>query len=169
MTRLPIVGVMGSGTEAHEARSSVLGRWLAQQGVHLLTGGGGGVMTSVARAFHGEPGRRGMVIGVLPAIEHAEGYPNDWIEIAIRTHLPLRGERGDLPMSRNHINVLSSAVVLALPGGSGTVSEVRLALRYRRPVAAFVDARSDIPGLPAEVPVLITLEAVAGFVGKALG
>ena len=30
-------------------------------------------------------------------------------------------------MSRNHVNVLSSDVVVALPGGPGTLSELRLA------------------------------------------
>ena len=38
--RLPVVGVLGSGSVAHEERARALGRWLACQGVHLLTGGG---------------------------------------------------------------------------------------------------------------------------------
>lgn len=48
MRRLPVVGVMGSGSEAHEPDASRIGRWLAEEGVHLLTGGGGGVMAAVS-------------------------------------------------------------------------------------------------------------------------
>jgi predicted Rossmann-fold nucleotide-binding protein len=39
--RLPVVGVMGSGSLSHSERASRLGRWLAGRGVHLLTGGAG--------------------------------------------------------------------------------------------------------------------------------
>ena len=146
---LPIVGVMGSGTESHCERAAALGRWLAGEGVHLLTGGGGGVMSAVSEAFCEVPERRGLVIGVLPGVEREfepaspvasrPGYPNPWVEIAISTHLPLSGRRGLDPLSRNHINVLSSAVLVALPGGAGTASEVALALRYHRPVIAYLD------------------------------
>lgn len=48
--RLPIVGVLGSGSEPHEEQAKPLGEWLAREGVHLLTGGG--VMEAVSRAFH---------------------------------------------------------------------------------------------------------------------
>ena len=118
MPRIPIVGVMGSGVEPHAQRAGELGRWLAMTGVHLLTGGGGGVMAAVARAFHETPGRRGLVIGILPAEAFGSatpkpGYPNPWVEVPIFTHLP----SGDGPTSRNHLNVLSADVVILLPGG----------------------------------------------------
>ncbi len=32
--RLPIVGVIGSGSEEHQDRAAALGGWLAGQGVH---------------------------------------------------------------------------------------------------------------------------------------
>ena len=127
MARLPIVGVMGSGSEAHQERAREVGCWLATEGVHLLTGGGAGVMASVSKAFHEMPGRRGLVIGVLPSSasrsQPKPGYPNSWVEIPIVTHLPLSGERGTDPMSRNHINLLSSDVLIFLPGSAGTASE----------------------------------------------
>ena len=120
--RLPIVGVMGSGTEPHAERARPLGMWLASEGVHLLTGGGGGVMAAVSRAFFEVPDRAGRVIGVLPASTEASppappsGYPNPWVEIPLLTHLSLSGARGTDPLSRNHLNVLSSDVIVALPG-----------------------------------------------------
>ena len=176
---LPIVGVMGSGSESHRERASALGRWLAGEGVHLLTGGGGGVMSAVSEAFFAVPQRRGLVIGVLPGVEREleraspgasrPGYPNPWVEIPISTHLPLSGRRGLDPLSRNHINVLSSTVLVALPGGAGTASEVALALRYHRPVVAFLDGPEEIEGLPAEAVVESDFAAVQAFVRKNLG
>lgn len=167
--RLPIVGVMGSGEDEHLDLAVGLGRWLASAGAHLLTGGGGGVMAAVSRAFAEVPNRRGLVIGVLPCrpgdrpSQPREGYPNEWVEIAIATHLPLSGARGAEPMSRNHINVLSCDALVALPGGAGTASEVALAVRYQRPLIAYLGAAGSIPGLPDAVPVARTLEGVQDF------
>jgi uncharacterized protein (TIGR00725 family) len=172
LRRLPVVGVIGSGDEAHAERAEPLGRWLAREGVHLLTGGGGGVMAAVSRAFCSMPARQGISIGVLPGDAGGTapaGYPNPWIELAIRTHLPLRGARGGEALSRNHVNVLSADAVVALPGGGGTASEVALALRYARPLVAFLDERAQIPGLPPEVAVRADLEGVCAFVRTALG
>lgn len=172
MTRLPIVGVIGSGTEPHTERATLVGRWLAEVGVHLLTGGGRGVMEAVSRAFAETPGRKGLVIGVLPSEEGSvrprDGYPNPWVEIPIVTHLPFSGDRGTDPLSRNHINVLSAAVVIALPGGAGTASEVMLAVSYGRPVVAFLDAVDQIPELPRGVIVRSDLKDVQAFVRSAI-
>jgi uncharacterized protein (TIGR00725 family) len=173
MNRLPIVGVMGSGTLSHEPESSELGRWLAEEGVHLLTGGGGGVMEAVSRAFYETPDRAGVVIGILPAGEIAgapkPGYPNPWVEVPILTHLPSTGAQGGEATSRNHINVLSSDVVIVFGGGAGTLSEVELALAYDRPVIAFVASRGQLPGLPPEVRSTSALGEVQAFVQRALG
>lgn len=172
--RLPIVGVIGSGRVAWESRAAPLGAWLAAQGVHLLTGGGEGVMASVSRTFFEVPGRRGLVLAVLPSriddplCRPPAGYPNPWVEVPIATHLPLTGKHGCRPLSRNHILVLSSTLVIALPGGEGTLSEVRLAREYQRPLVAFLEHREELPGLPVEVPVAGTLPAVQAFVRMAL-
>lgn len=172
VSRLPIVAVMGSGSDAHSARAQPLGRWLAARGVHLLTGGGGGVMAAVSEAFTTVAGRRGLVIGVIPSAEGSTrpkpGYPNRWVEIALFTHLPLSGVRGTEPLSRNHINVLSADVIVALPGGAGTASEIQLALDYERALVAFIDAPGDIAGLPADTPIVSRFEAVCDFVAARL-
>ncbi len=170
--RLPIVGVMGSGEAEHAEKAESLGRWLAGQGVHLLTGAGRGVMTAVSRAFQAVPDRAGLVIGIVPCGEAPdvpqEGYPNPFVELPIVTHLPRSGTSGTDPMSRNHINVLTANVIIALPGGAGTSSEVMLARRYRRPIIVFVDARSEIPALPDDVPAASTLAEVQDFVRRCL-
>jgi uncharacterized protein (TIGR00725 family) len=173
VNRLPIIGVMGSGTRPYAERAVPLGRWLAQTGVHLLTGGGGGVMETVSRGFHELSDRIGRVIGILPggdiqALYGSTEYPNRWVEIAIRTHLPFSGQRGTDILSRNHINVLSADVVVALPGGLGTSSEVSLCMHYHKPVIAWLDHPEEIPDLPASVPIVATLAQVESFVESEL-
>lgn len=174
VTRLPVIGVLGSGSAAHDARARPLGRWLAGQAVHLLTGGGGGVMSAVSQAFAEVPGRPGLVIGILPCAgpgsggEPRAGYPNPWVEIAVFTHLPASGPDGTEPLSRNHINVLSADVLVALPGGAGTASEIQLAVRYGRPVIAHLDSREEIPDLPDAVGCEPDLEGVKAFVLRTL-
>ena len=171
--RLPVVGVMGSGTHAHTARARRVGRWLAAEGVHLLCGGGSGVMAAVSEAFCTVPGRKGSVIGILPCRANDPtrppiGYPNGWVEIPIFTHLPFSGSRGTEFTSRNHINILTSRVIIALPGGTGTASEVALALQYNRPVVAFLGSRADIPGLAEAVMVTDRFEQVTAFIRSVL-
>ena len=170
LNRLPIVGVMGAGAHTHEELAVPLGRRLARLGVHLLTGGGTGVMTSVARAFAEVEDRAGLVIGVLPLAEAVGDpdapaeYPNPWVEVPIRTHM---GKLGADPFSRNHINVLTSDVVVALPGSSGTASEVALSIHYGRPLVLYgdLDRARDLPG---EVATASSVDEVMAFVRAAL-
>jgi uncharacterized protein (TIGR00725 family) len=168
--RLPIVGVVGSASDEHQERAAALGCWLAGQGVHLLTGGGQGVMAAVSRAFAESPGRKGLVLGIIPCIAEDKpevskpGYPNAWIEVPIRTHLHLSGQQGEHPRSRNHLVALTATALVALPGGAGTASEVRLALRYKKPLIAYLKARDEIPGLPPEVKSEPDLNQVKAFI-----
>jgi uncharacterized protein (TIGR00725 family) len=172
--RLPIVGVIGSGTDDVEERAAAIGCWLAGRGVHLLTGAGAGVMRAVSKAFFEAPGRKGLVLGIVPSAGEdspqvpKDGYPNDWVEVPIRTHLPLSGRRGEEPLSRNHIVVLTSALIIAMPGGPGTASEVRLALKYRRPVIAYLKQPGEIDGLPDGVRWEPDLEKVEAFIAGEL-
>lgn len=162
---------MGSGSARHAHLAEPLGRALALMGVHLLTGGGAGVMESVSRAFSAVPGRAGLVIGILPAGDARPvtppGYPNPWVELAVRTHLDARGDDGSGIRSRNHINILSSDIVIALPGSAGTASEVELAIRYRRPLILLGDTvRAE--RLPVSVPATGSVAEAVEFVRRAL-
>lgn len=142
----PRAGVIGSGTEKHSELSEPLGRWLAEQDCDLINGGGGGVMEAVSQAFAEVPGRKGSVIGIIPASDPCDspearsayaspkGYPNSWVDIPIYTHLPLSGASGKNVASRNHIIILSADVIVAFPGGAGTRSEIQLALEYGKPL-----------------------------------
>ncbi len=176
--RLPVVGVMGSGVDAHETLAVPLGRRLAGLGVHLLTGGGRGVMTSVSRAFAEVEDRVGLVIGVLPSIRDESagdyyvgpkpppGYPNPWVELPIRTHLGKTYADAD---SRNHVNVLSSDVVVALPGSLGTTSEIALAVCYSRPVVLFGDLERASYLPLRSLATAETVDEVVAFVNAHVG
>lgn len=163
------VGVMGSGTDEHDELARDIGELLARLGVNLLTGGGRGVMTSVSRAFVQAPKERGICIGIIPCVSEAErsrpkdGYPNEFVELAIYTHLPHSGLRGKDDLSRNHINILSSTVVVALPGDHGTAAEVSLAADYRKPVIAYAPQTRLVSAFPQSVPRAKTLLEVERF------
>ncbi len=141
-----ILGVIGSGSDPQENHSLSLGKWIAEQGFHLVNGGGGGTMEAVSRGFQNHEGRSGLVLGVLPAakscatIERREnyspplGYPNPHIDIPIRTHLSLSGKKGTETGSRNHIVVLTADLVIALSGAEGTRTEIQLCLEYKKPL-----------------------------------
>lgn len=171
MHRLPIVGVMGSGTMVTAAEPArELGQWLATRDVHLLTGGGQGIMAAMCRGFCEAPHRKGVVIGIVPCqsndplCQPRAGYPNRWVEIPIFTHLPLSGDQGTDPLSRNHINILSSRVIVAFPGGAGTASEMRLALQYDRPVIAYTEALLSNDSIPSTIPRALSLKDIQDFV-----
>lgn len=118
-----VIGVMG-GAHADAATESLareVGARIAAQGWVLLTGGRDcGVM---AAASAGAAAAGGLVIGILPGDDFTGIAPG--VDIAVLTGM---GE------ARNAINVLTSHVVVAFPGGAGTISEVALALRAHRRV-----------------------------------
>ena len=172
VVRRPIIGVMGSHARAHADRVRRVGEWIARQGYHLLTGAGDGVMGAASRAFVQVPDRSGRVIGIVPSVPDdlrhppAIGYPNPWVEIPIYTHLDRGGPQGDEPTSRNHINVLTSTIVVLLPGGEGTASEARLAVHYGRPTVAYLLSPDEVPGLPKTIPVESDFSRVAEFIKR---
>lgn len=162
------VGVLGSGHEPYESLAASLGQLLATLEVNLLTGGGGGVMEAVSRAFVGARRERGICIGIIPCSEvdagiPKDGYPNRFVELPIYTHLPYSGRQGTDSRSRNHINVLSSAAIVALPGGPGTASEVSLAVRYRKPIIVFSPDDALVEHFSNDAPRAATVHEVAWF------
>lgn len=174
------VGVMGSGKQPWTELAAPLGRALALAGYHLLTGGGQGVMTSVSEAFCAVPQRIriGRSIGVVPTEAAGEdgtaptfrplpGYPNPFVEVPIVSPLPRH--LPDAPagtLSRNHINVLSSDVIVALPGNHGTRDEVGLAVHYGKPVILFGECE-HFADMPASLVRTVSLDTVMDFVRTA--
>ena len=126
MERKPIIGVMGGGEVSGDAlnQSYLLGSLIAGQGWILLNGGrNSGVMDASAR---GARDQGGLTIGILP--DNDRSRVSDHIQIPIVT---------GMGSARNAINVLSSDVVVACPGGPGTLSEIALALKAVKPVILF--------------------------------
>lgn len=119
-----IIGVMGSGktlnTEDYR-RAYQIGALIAREGWILLNGGrASGVMEATA---HGAKDNGGLTIGILPVADPE--WASAYIDIPILTGIGL---------ARNYINVLTSQVIVALPGGTGTISEVALALNIGKKV-----------------------------------
>ena len=178
---MKIIGVIGDSKKNYSSLSKGLGVWLAKQNVHLLTGGGQGVMAEVSQAFHKVSLRKGLVLGVIPQgsskpYSPKSGYPNKWVEIPIYTHL--HGKKGSKgagvsapkgSFSRNHINALTVAAMVALPGGAGTYAEMELAVKYCKPLVVYLGAKDTINGLSISAlkkkkfNVVTTLPAVQTF------
>ena len=100
--RIPVVGIMGSGTHPHIHLAQPLGRALAWMRVHLLTGGGGGVMEAASRAFFGVAARSGLVIGILPAADASWGPGRCRPRYTVRISQPLGGTCHPHPPGRPH-------------------------------------------------------------------
>ncbi|MGB3913003.1 MAG: TIGR00725 family protein [Thermacetogeniaceae bacterium] len=119
-----IVGVMGGGEGASRKTLEMayqLGKLLASEGWALLCGGrAAGVMEASAK---GAKEAGGLTVGILPGRDKSGA--SRYIDIAICTGM------GD---GRNYINVLSSDIVVALPGRAGTISEIALALKSGKKV-----------------------------------
>lgn len=140
VTRKPfIIGVMGSHNDESPAvmeDARRLGEGIAKRGYVLLTGGGPGVMRA---ASEGAYRAGGLVIGVLPNDRKhpLEKYPNEFVDIPIYT--------GMLD-ARNVINAKTPHVIVALSGGSGTLSEMALALRSETPLIGLRAPKFEISG-----------------------
>ncbi|MDY6905382.1 MAG: TIGR00725 family protein [Thermodesulfobacteriota bacterium] len=136
MQRQLIVGIMGGGAadKALLDKAFHLGRLIAENNWILLNGGrDAGIMGASARgaAEHG-----GMIIGILPGDTLAGASP--YLTIPVRT---------GMGNARNCINVLSSDIIVAYPGGAGTLSEIALALKHNKPVITLGFSLPDLPGL----------------------
>jgi len=106
-----------------------LGRGIAQRDAVLICGGLTGVMEHAAR---GARAAGGLTIGVLPGDDTDDA--NAYIDIAIAT---------GLGHARNAILARTADGVVALGGGLGTLSEIALALRNRRPTIGIKTWRFD--------------------------
>ncbi|WP_231929352.1 TIGR00725 family protein [Micromonospora inositola] len=102
-----------SAAEVEWARR--VGELLAERGVTVLCGGGGGVMAAVAA---GARSRDGLVIGVRPD-DGADPGPAD-VSASVVTNMG---------QARNAILVWSADAAIAVGGSWGTLSEVALAMR----------------------------------------
>jgi uncharacterized protein (TIGR00725 family) len=106
-----------------------LGRGIAQRQAILVCGGLTGVMEHAAR---GAQSAGGLTVGLLPGEDTHDA--NAFIDIAIAT---------GLGHARNAILAGTADGIVAVGGGLGTLSEIALALRNRRPTIGIKTWRFD--------------------------
>jgi hypothetical protein len=149
------VAVIGAGgaEEGSEtwALAEEVGRRLAEAGATVVCGGRGGVMAAVSR---GAAGAGGEVIGVLPGSDPGEANPDC-------THVVATG----VGHARNLAVVGSGAVVIAIGGEWGTLSEIGHARSLGRTVVALrtwnLVGRDRMEGAPGVIPAETAEAAVA--------
>jgi uncharacterized protein (TIGR00725 family) len=118
-----LIAVVGSGSEEDPeilSRARQVGELLAESGFALISGGLGGIMEA---ASAGAQSKAGIVIGILPGAR--PGQANRHVRIAIATGL---GE------ARNAVIATAADALIAVAGEYGTLSEIALALKLRKPV-----------------------------------
>jgi uncharacterized protein (TIGR00725 family) len=146
------VSVIGAGTCDDELAglAEEVGRGLAEAGIRIVCGGGGGVMEAAAR---GASGAGGEVICILPTESLADANP-------YCSHVVATG----IGHARNLAVAASGEVLIAVGGEWGTLAEIGFARRLERPVVAlqsWVLGRGDAPELPGVHEAATAAEAVA--------
>ncbi|MBM0239072.1 LOG family protein [Micromonospora sp. ATA32] len=133
-----------SATDAELTHARRVGELLAERGVTVLCGGGGGVMAAVAA---GARSRDGLVIGVRPDDGTSPGPVADVSAVVVT----------NMGQARNAILVWSADAVIAIGGSWGTLSEVALALRRGGiPVVVLGGWRiTDATGAPLDGPTYV--------------
>ena len=118
------VAVIGGGAASadEERTAEEVGRRLAEAGAVVVCGGLGGVMEAACR---GAKAGGGTTVGILPGTSRTDANPH--VDVAIATGL------GEL---RNGVVVRASDALVAVGGEFGTLSEIALALKARKPVVA---------------------------------
>lgn len=133
--RRKIVAVIGAGTPLDEATESTclaLGELAIEAGFRIATGGLGGVMDAVSRgARRAKSYREGDIVGILPT------YDRESASLAVDIVIPT-----GLGIARNIVLVSTADVVIAIGGGSGTLSEIAVAWQLGKPIVAL----SSMPG-----------------------
>jgi len=129
-----IAGVVGGGSadEATCRTARRLGRLLAESGCVVVCGGLGGVMEAASR---GAAEAGGHVIGILPGQDTRDA--NQWV-----TH-PVATAMGH---ARNVIIAHTADFLVAVDGGTGTLSEIAIARKLGKEVFS-LGSWDDVPGV----------------------
>lgn len=119
-----VIGIMGPGESASDSDKEVaynIGKVISRLGFTLLTGGRNvGVMEA---AMHGAKDYNGVTVGIMPG-NNTENM-SQFVDIPIVT---------GMGNAHNVINILSSNIVIIVGEGTGTISEVALALKSQKPI-----------------------------------
>lgn len=119
-TRISVIGSDSGCTDNTLEIAEKIGEDIAKNDCILVCGGRRGVMNSACR---GARRYNGITIGILPSLDKNEA--NDHVQIPLPT---------GMGHSRNSLVASCSDAVIAISGNTGTLSEIGLALSYKRPV-----------------------------------
>ena len=124
MNRRAQVLVIGDFAEYPERNAIAyeMGRFIAENGWVLISRGRGGVMHEASQGAY-EAG--GIVVAILPGNTMDEATP--FANIVIPS---------GIGFARNYTNTLAADVVLAIGGGTGTLSEIAYAWHENKPIIA---------------------------------
>ncbi|VAX24354.1 hypothetical protein MNBD_NITROSPINAE02-137 [hydrothermal vent metagenome] len=119
-----IIGVIGAGSCTADVSGGAqkVGELIAGRGAMLVCGGLGGVMESAAK---GAFSNGGVTIGILPGDNKDDRSP--YISIPIVT---------DMGHARNVIIAQTADGLIAIEGGSGTLSEIAISMKLGKPVVS---------------------------------
>ena len=132
-----LIAVIGSSAESKILGRAAFeaGREIIRAGFSLICGGLGGVMEEACRGAQYEAGAdSGRIIGVLPGTKKEDANP--YADIVIPT---------GMGYTRNGIIACSADGIIAVGGGSGTLSEIALGWQYGKPIVVI----TGLPGLSA--------------------
>ncbi len=96
------------------------GAEVAKSNSILITGGLGGVMKAASR---GAKENNGLTVGIIPQNDMSEA--NEFCDVVIPSGIGLM---------RDFLNALSADGVIAIGGGSGTLSEICASYMYSKPI-----------------------------------
>ncbi|MAE91803.1 MAG: hypothetical protein CMI67_19865 [Pelagibaca sp.] len=128
-----LIAVIGSASnslcDGQQRLATAVGQQVIDSGCRLITGGMGGVMMAASLgARQSARYQAGDVIGLLPSYSKAEANP--YLDIALPS---------GLGVARNAVLMSACDAVIALDGGSGTLSEIALAWQMQKPIACIGD------------------------------
>jgi len=131
MSRRKIISIIGGSTqtslEKDIAIAFEIGKLLVDNGYRILCGGYGGTMESVCKgARSSSKYREGDTIGVISTLDSEDA--NEFCDIVIAT---------GIHYARNQIITASGDAVVAIGGGSGTLSEIAFAWQMGKPIFAY--------------------------------
>jgi uncharacterized protein (TIGR00725 family) len=134
-----LIAVIGSSSASQSVLDAAYetGAEIIKGGFSLICGGLSGVMEAACKGAHSIAGANsGRIIGILPGQDKWEANP--YADIVITT---------GIGYARNSIIACSADAVIAVSGGSGTLSEIALAWQYGKPIVVL----QGLPGFSAQL------------------
>jgi uncharacterized protein (TIGR00725 family) len=134
-----LIAVVGSSSASQPVLDSAFktGAEIMKAGFSLICGGLSGVMEAACRgAFSIVGTNSGRIIGILPGLDKQDANP--YADIVIAT---------GIGYARNSIIACTADAVIAVSGGSGTLSEIAFAWQYGKPVVVL----GGLPGFSARL------------------